>query len=428
MENIYKEEYLRNYEYDTEKLYRKILFTYCRDEEKRINKTLHMFNLYELETLFSSFNFKSLPTARSYIQIINSFLNFCVNNHYIDFNPLETVFSTTWLKVFVSIEKYLTDVEVSTIVDKCINPQDAVIIQLLFEGVEGVNKSEIINLKITDVNVELNVLTLTDEDKSKRSLKVSERCIDLILKAHKQTLYKTKNGKGKKRIEEDIVKSEYIVKKVGIGMHIGTQTPQVVGTRVKIIGEAFNLTLNPKLIVKSGKLSLVKNIYLKHKMYNNKIKKEALEELSKNFNVPKQNNNGYLTPAHSLYTFVSLDLVNTIYGLNIEPITNKKSEDFKLVSDAYSDEETKPNNTTIRIRLKQSDFRDKMLYVYSNKCCITGESLIAVLEAAHIQAYKNEESHHPQNGLLLRTDIDKLFDKGLLTINKNYIVKINDSV
>jgi HNH endonuclease len=423
----YKEEYLKNYEGETQNLFRKILFNYCIREERKNKKDLHQFNLRELELLNHSFKFKSLPTARSYNQTINSYLNFCVNKGYIGINPLESVFSTAWLKKFVSTENYLTDDDIHVIIDKCVNPQDAVLIQLLFEGVGGTNKNELINLKREDVNVQNNILTLTDKNNSTRLLVVSDRCIELILKAHEQSIYKTKNGVGKKRAEESIELSEYIIKKVGIGLHTGKQTPTLVSNRLTTIADDLKINLNPKLIVNSGKLSLVKNIYKKYNMYNRQIKKEALDKLTERFNVSRQNNNGYFTPAHSLYKFISLELVNTIYELNIEE-ESTAAADFRLVDHLESDEGALSEEATVRRRLKQSDFRDKMLQIYSNKCCITGENLSVLLEAAHIQPYKNENSHHPQNGLLLRADIHKLFDKGLLTIDTEYFIKIDDIV
>ncbi len=41
-------------------------------------------------------------------------------------------------------------------------------------------------------------------------------------------------------------------------------------------------------------------------------------------------------------------------------------------------------------------------------------------DAAHIQPYVSSESNHIQNGLALRTDLHKLFDAGLLTIDDDY--------
>ena len=51
-----------------------------------------------------------------------------------------------------------------------------------------------------------------------------------------------------------------------------------------------------------------------------------------------------------------------------------------------------------------------------------------VLEACRIQDYKNDESNHPQNGILLRTDLHRLFDKGLLMFDDNYKVVISNEI
>ena len=47
---------------------------------------------------------------------------------------------------------------------------------------------------------------------------------------------------------------------------------------------------------------------------------------------------------------------------------------------------------------------------------MTGCAVLAVLEAAHIKPYQGENDNHPENGLLLRSDIHTLFDLDLLGI------------
>ncbi len=56
---------------------------------------------------------------------------------------------------------------------------------------------------------------------------------------------------------------------------------------------------------------------------------------------------------------------------------------------------------------------------------MTGESTLKVLDAAHIQPYVNGKSNHVQNGLALRTDLHKLFDAGLLTVDDEYRLAIS---
>lgn len=71
----------------------------------------------------------------------------------------------------------------------------------------------------------------------------------------------------------------------------------------------------------------------------------------------------------------------------------------------------------------QSRFRAKVLAAYSGKCAVTGCDAIPALEAAHIQPYRDggDATNHIQNGLLLRADIHRLFDLGLLACDtQNY--------
>jgi putative restriction endonuclease len=74
----------------------------------------------------------------------------------------------------------------------------------------------------------------------------------------------------------------------------------------------------------------------------------------------------------------------------------------------------------VRDRAGQAMFRQRVLAAYGYRCCVTGESTVDVLDAAHIQPYVNRESNHIQNGLALRTDLHKLFDAGLVTIDDDY--------
>jgi putative restriction endonuclease len=48
-----------------------------------------------------------------------------------------------------------------------------------------------------------------------------------------------------------------------------------------------------------------------------------------------------------------------------------------------------------------------------------------VLEAAHIKSYASAGPNLTQNGLLLRSDLHKLFDIGYLTVTPNYHVEVS---
>lgn len=68
-------------------------------------------------------------------------------------------------------------------------------------------------------------------------------------------------------------------------------------------------------------------------------------------------------------------------------------------------------------RLGQGLFRVLVTDAYGRRCAITGERTLPVLEAAHIKPYTLVQRHDVNNGLLLRSDLHKLFDEGYLSID-----------
>jgi len=84
----------------------------------------------------------------------------------------------------------------------------------------------------------------------------------------------------------------------------------------------------------------------------------------------------------------------------------------------------------VRVRINQSDFRQRILASYNEKCCITGIDITTLLVASHIipWAVNEEQRLNPQNGLCLNSIHDKAFDKGLLTITSDYKVKLSKDI
>ncbi len=68
-------------------------------------------------------------------------------------------------------------------------------------------------------------------------------------------------------------------------------------------------------------------------------------------------------------------------------------------------------------RRGQPKFRKDLLEIFGGRCPITGCDAKEALEAAHIVPYMGDDTNHPSNGLLLRSDIHTLFDMGRLTIH-----------
>lgn len=68
-------------------------------------------------------------------------------------------------------------------------------------------------------------------------------------------------------------------------------------------------------------------------------------------------------------------------------------------------------------RMGQGGFRVGVLENYRRRCAISGERTIPVLEAAHIRRYTDGGGHELRNGLLLRSDLHRLFDRGYLAVD-----------
>jgi len=82
----------------------------------------------------------------------------------------------------------------------------------------------------------------------------------------------------------------------------------------------------------------------------------------------------------------------------------------------------------IRPRIGQGAFKVLITDAYHRRCAITGEKTLPVLEAAHIRPYCLEGPHAINNGLLLRSDIHTLFDRGYITVDKNLSVNVSKRI
>jgi len=78
------------------------------------------------------------------------------------------------------------------------------------------------------------------------------------------------------------------------------------------------------------------------------------------------------------------------------------------------------NPVLVRQRLGQGAFRILVTDTYQRRCAVTREKALPALEAAHIRPVKEQGKHRLDNGMLLRSDVHKLFDAGYVTITPDY--------
>lgn len=103
---------------------------------------------------------------------------------------------------------------------------------------------------------------------------------------------------------------------------------------------------------------------------------------------------------------------------NAEPV-----EEQHDVRDASNSEGTR----LARFRRGQDFFRRAVLANFDMRCCITGIAEPSLLVASHIVPWKIDEKNrlNPRNGLALSGTLDRAFDTGLISIDKNLRILVS---
>jgi len=76
-------------------------------------------------------------------------------------------------------------------------------------------------------------------------------------------------------------------------------------------------------------------------------------------------------------------------------------------------------------RLGQHAFQAVVLDTYQRQCAITGNRVRPVLQAAHIRSVEDGGQHRTDNGLLLRSDVHILYDRGYLAVDTDYRLRVS---
>jgi putative restriction endonuclease len=72
--------------------------------------------------------------------------------------------------------------------------------------------------------------------------------------------------------------------------------------------------------------------------------------------------------------------------------------------------------SVVRRRIGQGTFRVAVTQAYQRQCAVTRERALPALEAAHIRPFAETTEHYVRHGLLLRSDVHRLFDRGYITV------------
>lgn len=105
-----------------------------------------------------------------------------------------------------------------------------------------------------------------------------------------------------------------------------------------------------------------------------------------------------------------------------------KTQTRTLVADSAVEQARYGDPILVAPRLGQGTFRATVIDAYQRRCAVTGERTLPVLQAAHIKPYSDSGPHTTENGLLLRSDLHTLFDRGYLTVTPNLELRVSGKI
>jgi len=176
-------------------------------DEYEVVKGKSIYNMHrdELNGMIAmQFNNPSVGAVTKNVSIIRTYIDFCINKNVVTHreNRLAT-FTVEDAKNLVNqqvlLKKFITREQLKEYQRILYNEQDKLILELPYVGgrgrtCDGCTSEEIINLRMSDVDEENKMITLTQNDSKTRELEVETSTIELIKDAYNQKIYVENNG------------------------------------------------------------------------------------------------------------------------------------------------------------------------------------------------------------------------------------------
>jgi hypothetical protein len=174
--------------------------------EAETNKKIYDLSISELKEMFAvKFKNSSRATIDKNRSVLSKYIDFCINKNIVThYENRLSAFTKLESKQLVNKQalryKYITPEQLSKYRDMLFNAQDRLLLTLPYVGVRGRTQvgdtcEEIINLrKPSDDDILANRLVLTKNNGEKRTLRVDQEVMELVLDAFKQESYYGNNG------------------------------------------------------------------------------------------------------------------------------------------------------------------------------------------------------------------------------------------
>lgn len=103
-------------------------------------------------------------------------------------------------------------------------------------------------------------------------------------------------------------------------------------------------------------------------------------------------------------------------------ISENVSIDFNKESAKVKESKGSTKETIIQARVGHGPYRDKLFKMWGGKCAVTGIAIESMLTASHIVSWSisnDKEKVDPYNGFPLIPNLDRLFDRGMISFDDN---------
>ena len=115
-----------------------------------------------------------------------------------------------------------------------------------------------------------------------------------------------------------------------------------------------------------------------------------------------------------------------------DQILNDTKEEYQTLMSHIAEELTENEIEEERF-IRGSIFKREVPKIYQNQCCISGMKIVSttnaqMIDACHIVPFSISNDDTVSNGISLSPNLHRAYDRGLITINEDYIVRISPVV
>jgi site-specific recombinase XerD len=323
-----KNRYLDEIENEGSRTTLSYVFIASKVTEEILEKDLYNFTDEECYLVLKNMPAKSYSSAMGNLNNVKKYISWAISTGYREnnINPLD-IFDRKKLSKCIdrTTKIHYSEEELDDLIEEFDNAQDQAMVRLWFEGIQGKNNAEIKNLSYYDINWNTNELQLQDEDGSRRSLFVSDKCMRYLERAKNQTVYNYYTGDGNTK-EQPLLDSNFIFRNTA---HHRVKEKEisngVIYNRIHMLQKMFNLEyFSPNSIKQSGALSMAYQLFLR----DGELKKKQFYEVGERYNVSKvTDSNGDSYPNVTLMkNYITSENLKEFYDIDVEIVRGTRSK------------------------------------------------------------------------------------------------------